>query len=383
MKRCIYLNNAATTYPKPPEVLEAVASLLAAPPVHHARAGFQDPAGDVLAACRQRLAALFNAPDPDRIAFSSGSTESLNLAIHGLPLTHKEVVTTVVEHNSVLRPLKTLERRGLLDLVLVPCDESGFVAPEAIKKALTSRSGAVVVNHASNVTGVPNDLEAIGGLCGGRGIPFIVDASQSAGVHAIDVQGMHIDILAFTGHKSLYGIPGIGGAYIREGLEVQPLKVGGTGVRSDYLFQPEDGPLLYEAGTQNLPGVAALNAGLAHITSRGVDRIRQRKEELVQLFLEGLSGRKGLSLHPPASARQRTTMVSLNVDGMDPADVGYVLEHGFGIVVRSGLHCAPLIHRHLGTHPRGSVRISPSHFTSEEDMEALSEALGQTLQMAA
>jgi selenocysteine lyase/cysteine desulfurase len=194
---------------------------------------------------------------------------------------------------------------------------------------------------------------------------------------------MHIDILAFTGHKSLYGIPGIGGAYIREGLEVQPLKVGGTGVRSDYLFQPEDGPLLYEAGTQNLPGVAALNAGLAHITSRGVDRIRQRKEELVQLFLEGLSGRKGLSLHPPASARQRTTMVSLNVDGMDPADVGYVLEHGFGIVVRSGLHCAPLIHRHLGTHPRGSVRISPSHFTSEEDMEALSEALGQTLQMAA
>ncbi|MBN1191755.1 MAG: aminotransferase class V-fold PLP-dependent enzyme [Dehalococcoidales bacterium] len=382
MNEYIYLNNSATSYPKPTGVLSGVSDFLHKLPFHHARAGFTGESGDVVLECRKQLAALFNVPDPSRIVFSSGATESLNTALYGIILRGKHVVTTAVEHNSVLRPLKTMEKSGIITLSIVECDENGFVPAGQIADAITGQTGAVVVNHCSNVTGITNDLAAIGQIAGRKSIPFIVDASQSAGVYAIDVQSMNIDILVFAGHKSLYGMQGIGGMYIRQGLDVKPLKVGGTGVRSDYLYQPESLPMFYEAGTQNLPGIVSLYNGVRYVLKEGIDAMRERKEELVSRMRDYLSNCRQVTLFPGPGCEKPTTIFCFNVAGIDPEDIGYILENNFGIVVRSGLHCAPLIHRHIGTFPSGSVRISPSHFTSDAEVEAFNNALMQIIQMA-
>ncbi|MBN1593414.1 MAG: aminotransferase class V-fold PLP-dependent enzyme [Candidatus Coatesbacteria bacterium] len=372
---CIYLNNAATSYPKPEPVLRSIADLLNRPPFHHARTGFEHEAVDIVGECRKELAALFGAPDPNRIIFTSGSTESLNLALYGLPLKGKHVVTTTIEHNSVLRPLKTMEREGLITISIVGCDENGFVPVEEIEVEIREDTGAIVVNHCSNVTGAPMDIEAIGQIARQRSIPFVVDVSQSAGIYPIDVERMNIDVLAFTGHKSLYGLQGIGGAYIREDLELKPLKIGGTGVRSDYLFQPETVPMYYEAGTQNLPGIVSLYEGVKFIRERNIDEIRKHKERLVSMMKGRLSKMDKIVTFPNGSCDWPTTIFCFNIKGMDPADVGYILENSFNIVIRSGLHCAPLIHARIGTFPDGSVRVSPSFSTTDDDAEALVEAV--------
>lgn len=383
MNDCIYLNNAATTYPKPASVLDGISKLLKAPPIHHLRAGFRTDAvdTDVVDICRIELASLFNVPEPNRIVFSSGATESLNLALRGLPLDGKHVVTTVIEHNSVLRPLKTMERDGRITLSIVKCDEYGSVSPDSIAEAILPNTAAVVVNHCSNVTGIVNDIEAIGSITKKNKISFIVDASQSAGLYPIDVQKANIDILVFTGHKSLYGIQGIGGAYISNDIILKPLKVGGTGIRSDYLFQPETVPMYYEAGTQNIPGILALYEGVRYINKIGMDNIRERKENIVQVMKSVLSHNKNVTLFPGISCKFKPTLFSFTVKGMEPEDIGYILENNFNIIVRTGLHCAPLIHKYLGTFPSGSVRVSPSHFTSEKEIEKFNEAVHQILQM--
>lgn len=378
----IYLNNAATSFPKPPCVVEAVTSALERTPYHHARAGFEHGTCDVLADCRKRLCELFHAEDHHRMVFTSGATESLNLAIGGLELRGKHVVTTAVEHNSVLRPLKTLERDHAVDLTIVDCDEFGFVPPDNIAKALRNDTAAVIVNHCSNVTGAVNDLHAIGDMTTERGVPLIVDASQSAGVLDIDVQAMHIDILVFTGHKSLYGMQGIGGAYVGGNIQLRPLIVGGTGVRSDYLFQPEDMPMFLEAGTQNIPGIVSLHRGVQFVLETGIDAIREHKIRLVRIMRDHLSRKKGVSLYPKNGCRQETVLFSFNVSGMGPDDVGYMLDQSFDITTRSGLHCAPLIHRHVGTFPHGSVRVSPSYFTTEEDAAAFNRAMDEICALA-
>lgn len=374
-KSTIYLNNAATGFPKPPEVVRAVTACLGSAPLHHARVGYDSAAADVLSGCRARLASLFGASDPERIVFSSGATESLNLAIFGFELAGRHVVTTVVEHNSVLRPLQTLERDGRISLSLAECDDAGEVAPEAVERLLRGDTGMIVVNHCSNVTGAVNDVAAMGRIARERGILFVVDAAQSAGVIPIDVDAMNIDFLAFAGHKSLHGLPGIGGAYLREGPRPCPLKVGGTGIRSDFPFQPEEMPLHYEAGTQNTPGIVSLDAGVRFIESRGIDQIRHHKERCCRRFREALQDVPGVRFHPGAARRFPATVLSFNIAGMDPADAGYILENSFGILVRCGLHCAPLIHRHLGTFPQGSIRISPSHATTDEEIDACAAAV--------
>lgn len=362
--------------------MRGISALLHEPPFHHARTGFAHGSGDVVEKCRERLARLFNAPDASRIAFSSGATESLNLAIRGLPLDGRHVITTAMEHNSVLRPLKTLERAGRIRLTIVDCDCCGAVSSDSIREAITPHTSAVIVNHCSNVTGMVNDINAIGALTSHLQIPFVVDASQSAGVYPIDVQEAHIDVLAFAGHKSLYGIQGIGGAYIAEGIALEPLIVGGTGVRSDYLYQPETMPMHYEAGTQNLPGIRSLYDGVGCIMDTGLASIRRRKQELVQRMRQSLSRHGAVSLYPADSCACRTTLVSLTIAGIDPSDIGYILANDFGIVVRSGLHCAPLIHRRIGTWPEGSVRVSPSHYTTDDDVDAFCRAIDQIVQMA-
>jgi cysteine desulfurase family protein len=382
MKKHIYLNNSATSYPKPECVIHGVTEFLRNIPVHHARTGLENEVDDLVTECRRQLAVLFSVPDSSRIVFSSGATESLNTALFGLDLLDKEVITTAVEHNSVLRPLKTMEKSGRIKLSIVKCDTCGLVRPDSISEVINDNTGAIVINHCSNVTGIVNDIEAIGKIAQKRGIPFVVDASQSAGVYPIDVQEMNIDILVFTGHKSLYGIQGVGGAYIRDGLNVQPLKVGGTGIRSDYLFQPEDVPILYEAGTQNLPGIVSLYHGVRYILEVGIDRIREMKVNIVSEIMDHLVRRKQVTVYPIRSDRYPTTIFSFNIDGLDPADISYILENNFGITVRSGLHCAPLIHQYVGTYPSGSVRVSPSHFTTWEEIEIFNNAVDQIVQIA-
>lgn len=377
MQRIIYLNNAATSYPKPRRVLQRVAELLDEPPFHHARAGFDKKERDALSAARVSVAELFNVQNPDRICFSSGATESLNLVLRGSGFEGKHVITTAVEHNSVLRPLKTMERDHNLSCTIIGCDKFGVVSVADILSAIREDTAAVVVNHCSNVTGAVTDIEKIGALTKSYGIPFIVDAAQSAGIYPIDVEKMNIDTLVFTGHKALGAMQGIGGAYISEKLCPQPIRIGGTGVRSDYPFQPETVPMYYEGGTQNIPGAASLAEGIKYINETGMASIRNYKETLTAYMQKELSLFDRVRCIPGVHSGMKTTLFSFTVDGMDPADIGYILEGNFGIVTRTGLHCAPCIHSYTGTLQQGTVRISPSGFTTEADACTFIEAMKQ------
>jgi selenocysteine lyase/cysteine desulfurase len=260
-------------------------------------------------------------------------------------------------------------------LTIVDSDDNGYVAPEAIDRAVRTETSAIVVNHCSNVTGATLDLDSIGLIAHEHGAMFIVDASQSAGLVPIDVERQQIDLLAFAGHKSLYGLPGIGGLYMREALSLRPLKVGGTGVRSDLLNQPREMPLYYEAGTANMLGIAALSAGVDFVLREGLASIRQKRTERIERLVAGLSSIPDVVVHASDAASRGAGILSFNVDGVSPEEVAYVLEQSFGIVVRSGLHCAPLIHEALGTYPAGSVRVSPSCFTTTGEIDRLVEAV--------
>lgn len=370
----IYLNNAATSFPKPKEVQEAVLASFSGPLVSTARTGFESEDDDIVYLCRARLADLFNVDDPSHIVFTSGSTEALNLAIRGLPLEGSHVVTTAIEHNSVIRPLKMLEKEGKITLTFVECDKHGWVEPEQIRESIRDNTRAVIVNHCSNVTGTVLDIESISKIAHSRGAYFIVDASQSAGVVPIDCKKWNVDLLAFTGHKSLYGMQGIGGLYIKEGIELKPLKVGGTGVLSEVLLQPDGVPIHYEAGTQNTPGIISLYAGVRFILDKGIENILQHKKKLYQMLFEELKGMEEIEIY---SSTERTSysIFCFNIKGMIPEEVGYVLESSFDIIVRTGLHCAPLILKYLGVEPLGTVRASHSYFTTDEDIYKFIEAI--------
>lgn len=371
----IYLNNASTTYPKPDNVIRAVESYLKSVPFHNLRTGLERYKEDKIFLCRKLLAKLFNVKNPEYIIFTSGATESLNLAIFGLNFKESHVITTSIEHNSVIRPLKTLELHGLIELTIVECDSKGYISPQKICEKIKKNTKAIIVNHCSNVTGFVMNLEEIGKVTRERGITFIVDASQSAGIIPIDVQSMNIDLLAFTGHKSLYGMQGVGGLFIRENIKLKPLKIGGTGVKSDYLYQPESMPIYYEAGTQNIPGIVSLHAGVSFIFETGLEKIRSHKEKCVEKIITHLEKKDEIILYLPPKELGTPTIFSFNIKNISPEDVGYILDNSFDIIVRSGLHCAPLIHKGLGTYPLGSVRVSPSYFTTDKEIELFLEAI--------
>ncbi|HSV98989.1 MAG TPA: aminotransferase class V-fold PLP-dependent enzyme [Sedimentisphaerales bacterium] len=370
----IYLNNAATSFPKPPEVHRAVAECLHSEPFHADRVGFDRSAHNVIRGCRENLARLFQASDPDSIVLTSGATESLNLALFGSCL-RGHVVTTAIEHNSVLRPLRRLEKAGRIRKTVVSCDANGWVAPVDIAAAIRPDTCAIVVNHCSNVTGQAQDLAAIASVASERGAVLIVDASQSAGIVEIDLSDWRIDLLAFAGHKSLYGLPGVGGLYIREPLSLEPLKVGGTGVRSDLADQPREMPMYYEAGTPNTPGIAALDAGVRFVLDHGVGEIRRQVRRLVGRLAAELATIPEVRLYAPDAARDSACMLSFNIEGLDPEEAGYLLDQSFGMAIRSGLHCAPLIHRPLGSAPGGSIRVSPSYFTTDREIDQFLDAV--------
>jgi cysteine desulfurase family protein len=335
------------------------------------------PYSDLKNKCRNILAELFNAPFPERLVFTSGATESLNLILKGLKLQGKHVLTTCVEHNSVLRVLKTMEQQQLIDLSIVPCVPDGTVELEMLQNHLKPTTALVVLSHCSNVTGAVNDIRAIGQWLSTKDIRFVVDASQSAGIYPIDVQAAFIDALCFTGHKALGGLAGIGGLYLSERVCPKPLKVGGTGSSSDLLYQPTTLPTYYEAGTPNLVGILSLYAGVQYIQNIGLEAWRQKIHSTVGAIKKALKGYSAIRFYYPDNAI--STILSFTIDGISNEDVGYLLAQNFNIIVRTGLHCSPLIHQHIGTAPQGTIRVSPSYFTTAHEIDLFIAAMQEIM----
>lgn len=371
----IYLNHAATTYPKPVSVLEAVAhSLEDVPQSQYRSAVAGDHRRDVSKLCRGNLARLFQIENPERIFFTGGSTQALNMAILGFRSKRRHIVYTAAEHNSVLRTIfdgmRDKIESGQILPVEVGCDRGGYVDMEAMERAITEDTGLVIVNHSSNVTGAVQDMAQIGRWAEEKGACLLADVSQSAGALPIDVGAMRIDMLAFTGHKGLYGIQGTGGLYVRKGVTLRPLLFGGTGKDSRTLVPAEP---FYEVGTMNTPGIVGLNAGVEYVLETGLEEIMTRERTLIGKLYQGLMGIPGVTVY--GDRQPEGTALSFNIDGFSPSDVGYILAGAYEIQVRTGFHCAPLLHRYLGTEKEGTVRVSVSAMTKEEEIRLFLDAV--------
>ncbi|MGK2905532.1 MAG: aminotransferase class V-fold PLP-dependent enzyme [Desulfuromonadales bacterium] len=366
----IYLDNAATSFPKPPQVVEAVERTLRLNAANPGRGGHQLSlqAGRLVMECRETVARFFGINDSTRIAFTANATEAINLGLFGLLLPGDRVVTTSMEHNAVVRPLRALNDRGV-DVIRVIADSLGFVNPDEIRNACIPGTRLLMMNHCSNVTGTLQAIDQIGPWCRQQGIIFMVDAAQSAGVFPINVDEMAIDLLAVPGHKSLLGPPGTGFLYVRNGLELRPLLYGGTGNFSQSATQPAEMPERLESGTLNTIGLAGLKAGIEFIESIGLDLIRSHEQCLVSALIEGLSTLDGVTLYGPLSALPRGGALSFNVKNMDPSTLGFRLDREYDICCRVGLHCAPDVHGSIGTFPEGTVRLSPGYFNTSDDID--------------
>ena len=374
----IYFDNAATSWPKPSETIAAMQNYLQNVGGSPGRSGHRlsIEAARIIFDTREKLAQLFNVSDPLRIILTRNATEALNIAVFGYLKQGDHAITSGMEHNSVMRPLRAMEKRGV-DITVVPCDIDGLIDPGHIAGAIKKNTKAIFITNASNVTGTIMPVSDIGRIAREHGLVFCVDAAQTAGCYPIDVVEMNIDLLAFTGHKSLLGPSGTGGLYIREGLEksIEPICVGGTGSRSEVEEQPDFMPDRYEAGTPNTVGIAGLKAGVEFVLSKGVDQIKNKEEKLVKMFMEGVSDLPGIILYGQESVARRTPVVSFNIAGMDPGAVALELDERNGIMSRSGLHCAPAAHKTIGTYPTGTLRFSFSYFSTEEQIISSIEAL--------
>lgn len=375
----IYLDNAATTYPKPGAVYKAVNHYLRHIGASAGRGAYRRAleADNLVFRTRKLLGRLFNIQDISRIVFTVNVTESLNLALKGLLKEGDHVVTSHMEHNAVWRPLKVLERERGIRISVVPSPGGVPLDPEELERALCPATRLVVLTHASNVTGTIMPLKEVGAICRRHNVPMLVDAAQTAGVIPIDVQELNIDLLAFTGHKGLLGPTGTGGLYIAPGIELKPLKEGGTGGESLLEHMPFHLPDRFEAGTLNVAGIAGLGASVEFILEQGVEKIRAHEQALTAFALEQLKEVPGLTVYGPQNADERVAVFSFNLEDIAPEEVAYVLDEAYGIMVRAGLHCAPQAHRTIGTVKRGTVRISPGYFNTEEDLTALARALAE------
>ena len=364
----IYLDNAATSYRKPEAVYQAVLEAMR----HMGNSGrgahgaSLDASRQIYAA-RELLAELFHAGDPSRVAFTANSTESLNMAIFGLFGPGDHVITTMLEHNSVLRPLYALEEAGM-ELTVLPADQKGCICYGDFEKALRPNTKGIVSTHASNLTGNMVDIGWIGRFCREKNLLYVVDASQTAGVFDINMEEMKIDVLCFTGHKGLLGPQGTGGICVREGIAVRPLIVGGSGVHSYSKTHPADMPAALEAGTLNGHGIAGLYAALCYIRETGMDQIRERELSLMRQFYDGVRAIPGVTVYGDFSGL-RAPIVSLNIRDYDSGEVADELAYRYEICTRAGAHCAPLMHRALGTESTGAVRFSMSHFNTEAEID--------------
>lgn len=372
----IYLDNAATSFPKPDQVYKAVEHALVTIGVAPGRGGYRRglEATRLVFEAREALARLFGIADSARIVFTHSATESINLAVSGLLRPGDHVVTTTMEHNSLVRPLHRASQAGV-EVTWVEGDRRGFVDSRQIGAAIRRNTRLVAVSHCSNVTGVVQPIEEIGPIARKAGALFLIDAAQSAGSLPIDVGGMMIDLLAAPGHKGLFGIQGTGFLYIGEGVELAPLLVGGTGSHSAGAEQPDTLPERFESGTLNTPGIAGLKAGAEFLLETGIDTVRSKENALVSQLLEGLAGMADVTVHGPGAGERRGSVVSFTAAGHDPSQIGFRLDQEYDISVRVGLHCAYMAHKTIGTYPAGTVRVSPGYFNSAGEIEDFLKAL--------
>lgn len=372
----IYLDNAATSYPKPEVVYEAIMNQMREAGANPGRSGHKMAieAGRQIFAARENVAKLFNIDNPMQVVFTGNATESLNLAIKGVLRPGDHVITTSMEHNSILRPIKTLEKLGI-ENTIIQCDFAGRVEVDAVRGSIKDNTRLIVMTHASNVTGTLMPLEEVGKVAKEHSILFLVDAAQTAGIHEIDVEKLNIDLLALPGHKGLMGPQGVGILYIREGVEVMHFKEGGTGSRSEELIQPDIIPDRYESGTPNSPGIAGLAKGIEFILEAGLNNIRSHEEALTQYFIDELKKIEGVKIYGPHNAKEQAAVVSINIKEEDSSEIAYILDKVFNIAVRPGLHCAPYAHKTIGTFEQGTVRFSIGYFNKKEELQQVIAAI--------
>lgn len=375
MSDLIYLDHAATTRRKPQVVVDAVTQALCS--MGNAGRGVHEVSLDasrMIYETRAKVAELFGAEHPRQIVFTANATEGLNIAIKGILQPGDHVITTCLEHNSVLRPLYEMEERGVR-LTIINSDEQGCMEYDELEQSICSETKAIICTHGSNLTGNLIDIQKVGEIAARHNILFVVDASQTAGIFPIDVRKMKIDILCFTGHKGLLGPQGTGGMYVREGVMVKPLLSGGSGVQTYSRRHPSEMPTALEAGTLNAHGLAGLKAAVEYLQETGIDRIRTEEQKLMWHFYHNVKEIPGVKIYGDFQQKERCAIVSLNIRDYDSSLVGDVLAQDYGILTRTGGHCAPLMHQALGTVEQGAVRFSFSHFNTMEEIEKAIEAI--------
>ena len=374
----IYLDNASTTFPKAPNVANAMSDYLTNYGININRGSYAlaYDVEDIIYTTRQRLNNVFNSHDPSHVIFTQNVTMSLNMVIKGLLKSGDHVLVSTMEHNAVMRPLTQLLDNGIT-FDVIPCDVTGSIEIDAIESLIRPNTVAIIINHASNVCGTIQPIQSIGALCKAHNLHFIVDAAQTAGVIPINVKACHIDALCFTGHKGLLGPQGIGGIILTKEIAqtLTPLIAGGTGSFSHLETMPTHMPDAFEAGTLNLPGIIGLNEGLSYIEAVGMKNIHNHELALTKTFLECLRSITGINIIGKQDIQDRTAVVSITIDGMDPASIAYELESTYHIMTRVGLHCAPRAHQTLGSYPEGTVRFSFGYANTMEDIETALSAL--------
>ncbi|NLJ78091.1 MAG: aminotransferase class V-fold PLP-dependent enzyme [Tissierellia bacterium] len=374
----IYFDNAATSFPKPSVVYDSMMEGMKEFGANPGRSGHRSAieAGKKIFETREAIAGLFNIADPMNLVFTFNCTESLNIGIKGILSEGDHVITTSMEHNSVLRPIMVLENLGV-EATIIDGDAMGRIDPAHIKNSIRKNTKLIVTTHISNLTGTILPIEDIGDIAREKGIYYLVDGAQSAGVYDIDIGKLNIDMLAFPGHKGLLGPQGTGGLYIAEDLDLKEMMHGGTGSTSHLLEQPDIRPDRYESGTLNGPGIIGLGAGVRYILDEGMENIRKHEEELTEHFIEGITGLDKVSAYGPLDTRYQAAVVSINIGDLDSSELSYILDQKYGIEVRSGLHCAPLAHKTIGTFERGTVRFSFGPFNTHEEIESAIKAIGE------
>ena len=380
----IYLDNAATSFPKPKRVYDRMDQFLREEAANPGRSGHRlsVAAESQIVQARSLLAKLFNVKQSERIVFTLNCTDSLNIAIKGALRDGDHAITTYMEHNSVLRPLNALEAAGKISLTKLKPSKEGFMDPAEIKKAVKKNTKLIVMTHASNVIGVVQPIREIGKIAREAGVLFLVDAAQTAGVISIDVEADFIDLLAFPGHKSLYGPPGTGGLFVGERTKLVPWREGGTGFNSESQIHPETLPFLLEGGTPNSVGIVGLREGVEFILEEGIEKIQAHERSLVKKLRDELSRVPGIKLYGTSDVKQSVAPISFTVEGIEPQEFSLILDESFHIASRAGLHCAPLMHETLGTAPQGSIRFSPGYFNTLNEIEKAAQAVKEILATA-
>ena len=384
MEKFIFLDNGATSYPKPEEVYTFMDKFYRKFGVNPGRSGYDlcIETGELVEETRKMLTQFFNGKDPNRLCFSYNATDALNLIINGMLKEGDHAVTTTIEHNSVLRPLYHLFKYSGVEIDYIPFDSHGFIDPDDFPKKFKKNTKLVIVNHGSNVIGTIQPIKEIGGYCRERGIPFAVDCSQTAGKILIDIEEQNVDTVVFTGHKSLLGPTGIGGLYVREGIQIRHTRAGGTGVRSAVKTHLDEYPYRLEYGTLNILGVAGLHAGVKWILKKGLENIHEHEMKLTTILRNGLRDVKGVTLYCQDDLTDHISILLFNVDNLEALNTGTLLDVDYNIACRTGLHCAPLVHEQLGTDKiHGAVRFGVGPFNTEEDILTAVEAVKEIAQI--